>query len=102
MSEEQRIYAYYNIDITMVRRMFHSFDKSIAVDIITPIHSGMSTSNYCITDGQRKYLLKYTPVISGSKPSYTNIFKIKFTYLSFIITMIAEKIVHIPMQSLST
>ncbi len=58
MAEEQRIYAYYNMDKAMVSKMLASFDKSITVDIITSIHNGMSTSNYCITAGYRKYLLK--------------------------------------------
>ncbi len=58
MAQEQRINSFYNIDKNMVGIMLKAFDKSMVVEAVTPIHSGMSTSNYCITAGQRKYLLK--------------------------------------------
>ncbi|WMJ86304.1 aminoglycoside phosphotransferase family protein [Anaerocolumna sp. MB42-C2] len=58
MSQGQRIYSFYNINKNMVCEMFKTFDNSIVTKAVTPIHSGMSTSNYCIADGQREYLLK--------------------------------------------
>lgn len=58
MEQEERIYSFYSIDKNTAAILLSTFDKSLTADVITPIHSGMSTSNYCITAGHRKYLLK--------------------------------------------
>lgn len=69
MTQEQRIYSFYNIDNTIISEMLNAFDKSVVVDLVTPIHCGMSTSNYCITDGQTKYILKiYSGYVGNIEP----------------------------------
>lgn len=65
MSQEQRIYSFFNIDNKLVNEMLKAFDESIVIDVVMPIHSGMSTSNYCITVGQTNYLLKIYSGYSG-------------------------------------
>lgn len=79
MAHEQRIHSFYNIDRNIISEMLKAFDKSLVVEDVTPIHSGMSTSNYCITVGQRKYLLK---IYSGNNG---NIEPIMYEYLEKLI-----------------
>jgi tRNA A-37 threonylcarbamoyl transferase component Bud32 len=66
MAQEVRLHQFYNIDRKSATNLFILFDKGITVDVAIPIHSGMSTSNYCIVSGQKKYLLK---IYSGSTGS---------------------------------
>lgn len=75
MSQEQRIYSFYNIDNKKISEMFRVFDNLAVINHVIPIHSGMSTSNYCITVGQTNYLLK---IYSGN---CRNIEPILYDYL---------------------
>lgn len=75
MVQDNRIYSFYDIDKNYAAALLTAFDKSIITDIVTPIHSGMSTSNYCITSGTRKYLLK---IYSGN---VRNIEPVMYSYL---------------------
>ncbi len=82
MAQDQRIHSFYNIDKNMVSEMLKVFDKSMVTEVVTPIHSGMSTSNYCVTVGKSKYLLK---IYSGKDG---NIEPIMYDYL--------QQLIHIP------
>lgn len=75
MVQNNRIHSFYDIDKNAAAALLTAFDKSIITDIVTPIHSGMSTSNYCITSGTRKYLLK---IYSGNA---RNIEPVMYSYL---------------------
>lgn len=75
MAQEQRINSFYNTDKNMAREMFKAFDKSMAAEVVTPIHSGMSTSNYRVTVGKSNYLLK---IYSGNT---RNIESVMYEYL---------------------
>jgi tRNA A-37 threonylcarbamoyl transferase component Bud32 len=75
MNQEQRIYSFFKIDNKNICEILRVFDKSIVIDDVIPIHSGMSTSNYCITVGQTNYLLK---IYSGN---CRNIEPIMYEYL---------------------
>lgn len=66
MTQEVRLHQFYDIDRKSAADLFIPFDKSIAVDAAVPIHSGMSTSNYCIVSGNKKYLLKIYSGNTGS------------------------------------
>lgn len=66
MAHDQRIHSFYNIDRSIVSEMLKAFDNSMVAEAVTPIHSGMSTSNYCITVGQRNYILKIYSGNGGS------------------------------------
>lgn len=66
MEQIVRLHQFYHVDRKLVVDLFHTFDRSITVDAVNPIHSGMSTSNYCIISGQKKYLLKIYSGNTGS------------------------------------
>jgi tRNA A-37 threonylcarbamoyl transferase component Bud32 len=76
MAQEVRLHQFYNVDKKSAADLFIPFDKSISVDAAIPIHSGMSTSNYCILSGQKKYLLKIYSGNTGSiEPAMYNYLK---------------------------
>ena len=66
MAQEERIHSFYEIDKSAAATLLMAFDKSMIPEAVTPIHSGMSTSNYCITSDTGKYLLK---IYSGNANS---------------------------------
>ncbi|MDF2800645.1 MAG: hypothetical protein K0S61_548 [Anaerocolumna sp.] len=69
MDQKIRLHQYYFIDRSIATELFIPFDKSISIDTIIPIHNGMSTSNYCVVSGKRKYLLKiYSGNTGGIEP----------------------------------
>jgi tRNA A-37 threonylcarbamoyl transferase component Bud32 len=76
MKQEVRLHQFYNFDRKSAAELFVPFDKGITVDAAIPIHSGMSTSNYCIVSGQKKYLLKIYSGNTGSiEPTMYNYLK---------------------------
>ncbi len=75
MAQEERIYSFYEISKNVAATLLMAFDKSMITEVVTPIHSGMSTSNYCITSDTGKYLLK---IYSGNAQ---NIESEMYTYL---------------------
>ena len=66
MAQEVRLHHFYSVDRKAAADLFLPFDKGITVDAAIPIHNGMSTSNYCIVSGQKKYLLKIYSGNTGS------------------------------------
>lgn len=66
MGQEVRLNQFYNLDKKSVSELLIPFDKNITVDTAIPIHSGMSTSNYCVISGQKKFLLKIYSGNTGS------------------------------------
>lgn len=56
-----RIYNYESIDQYKIQELFSHFNNSIIVDSITPISTGMSTSNYKVNTKKATYLLKIYP-----------------------------------------
>lgn len=76
MGQEVRLHQFYNVDRKLAADLFIPFDKSITVEAAITIHSGMSTSNYCIVSGQMKYLLKIYSGNTGSiEPAMYNYLK---------------------------
>jgi tRNA A-37 threonylcarbamoyl transferase component Bud32 len=73
MEQEIRLHKFYHFDRKSAAKLFKQFDKGITVDEAIPIHSGMSTSNYCIVSGQKKYLLKiYSGDTGNIEPTMYN------------------------------
>lgn len=66
MAQNIRLHQFYHVNKKLVVDLFRPFDKGITIDVVNPIHSGMSTSNYCIVSGQKKYLLKIYSGNTGS------------------------------------
>ena len=56
-----RIYNYESIDQYKIQELFSHFNNSIIVDSISPISTGMSTSNYKVKTKKATYLLKIYP-----------------------------------------
>lgn len=76
MKQEVRLHQFYDFDRKSAAELFIPFEKGITVDAAIPIHSGMSTSNYCIVSGQKKYLLKIYSGNTGSiEPAMYNYLK---------------------------
>lgn len=53
-----RLYKFFEIDENEAERICKLFDSSLTYESLTPIHSGMSTSNYILKASGQNFLLK--------------------------------------------
>ena len=70
MSENIRLHQFFGCDRELASELFTPFHIGMTLDLVIPIHSGMSTSNYCVVSGERKYLLK---IYAGNTGSIENV-----------------------------
>lgn len=70
MGENIRLHQFFECDRELATELFAPFQKGMTLDSVIPIYSGMSTSNYCVVSGERKYLLK---IYAGNTGSIENV-----------------------------
>ncbi len=62
----ERLHQFIKINESIANAMMKKYDSNLKLESLTPIHDGMSTSNYVIRANGKKYLLKiYTDSPNG-------------------------------------
>jgi len=54
----ERLHHFVELDFSTAATMLTEFDSTLKLDSLSPIHEGMSTSNYIVTTNEKKILLK--------------------------------------------